>query len=370
MDASARRSTGQPIVSAALALLLSVLLAGCNDAPAPPGGGPGSGRPQARPALPVQAYEVQHRDLSRSVVVSGTVEPLRSVRLAARTSGIISRLDVEEGDRVREGQQVAVIDIREQRAELRRVRAALTEETSNLERLEALAMRGQIDTASVERAASQLERTRAEVELWETRVAYGELRATLDGVVTERLAEPGEAVSQYQSLLTIADTTTLVVRFGFSELDVANLAPGMEVPVRVDALREHPPLPGRVRRIMPATDGPSRLVTVEVELAPPEDVVLRLGFLARAEVVVERRQGVLAVPLGSIGLGREGSHVMVIDENQRLRRRPVVTGPSRGIWREILDGLAPGEVIVNANPTDFGEGQNVRVVGWLEGADG
>ncbi len=370
MDAPARRSAGQPIVSAALALLLALLLVGCSDAPSTSGGAPGGGRPQARPALPVQAYAVERQDLSRSVVVSGTVEPLRSVRLAARTSGIISQLEVEEGDRVRQGQQVAVIDVREQRAELRRVRAALTEETSNLERLEALAMRGQIDTASVERAASQLERTRAEVELWETRVAYGELRATLDGIVTERLVEPGEAVSQYQSLLTIADTTTLVVRFGFSELDVASLTPGMDIPVRIDALRGHPPLPGRVRRIMPATEGPSRLVTVEVELEPPDDVVLRLGFLARAEVVVERRQGVLAVPLGSIGLGTQGSHVMVVDDDQRLRRRPVVTGPSRGTWREIIEGLAPGEVIVNANPADLGEGQVVRVVGWLEGADG
>ncbi|MCC5861636.1 MAG: efflux RND transporter periplasmic adaptor subunit [Gammaproteobacteria bacterium] len=369
MDAPARRSAGQPIVSAALALLLALVLVGCNDTPSGPGSAPG-GRPQARPALPVQAYAVERQDLSRSVVVSGTVEPLRSVRLAARTSGIITRLDVEEGDRVREGQRVALIDVREQRAELRRVRAALLEETANLERLEALAMRGQIDTASVERAASQLERTRAEVELWETRVAFGELEATLDGVVTERLAEPGEAVSQFQSLLTIADTSTLVVRFGFSELDVASLAPGMEVPVRIDALRGQPPLPGRVRRIMPATDGPSRLVTVEVELAPPAETVLRLGFLARAEVMVERRQGVLAVPLGSIGVGAQGSHVMVIDDEQRLRRRPVVTGPSRGTWREILEGLAPGEVIVNANPTDFGEGQVVRVVSWLDGADG
>lgn len=360
--ASTSRRT-QGVVTGLLAALL--LTAGCQggaeSAAQPP---PGSA---ARPSLPVQAYTVGLRDISRSVTVSGTVEPLRSVRLASRSSGILTALEVEAGDSVRAGQLVARLDVREQQAELRRVRAALQEEQANLARLEALQARGQVDSASVERAASQLERTRAEVQLWETRVSYGELYATLDGVVTERLAEPGEAVSQYQPLLTIADTATLVVRFGFSELDVAALVPGMSLPVRIDALRDVPEVPGRIRRILPATTGPSRLVTVEVEIEPGLHP-LRLGFLARADVVVERRSEVLAVPLGSIAVSSQGSHVMVIDEDNRLRRRPVVAGAARGTWREILEGLAPGDIIVNANPADLGERQTVRIVDWLEGA--
>lgn len=352
----------RPARALLLGIVATLALNGCNAPAETPSSGP-------RPALPVQAYEVANRDITRSVMVSGTVEPLRNVRLAAQTSGILTHLEVEAGDRVTRGSLLATIDVREQQAELSRAEAELREQDSNLARLRRLQAQGHIDTASVEVAETQLQRSRSEVELWQTRVAYGDLHSTLDGVVIERHAEPGEALTQYQPVLTIADTTTLVVRFGFSELDVASLAPGMPIPVRIDAVRDRPELPGHIRRIMPTTTGASRLVTVEVELQNSDDMPLRLGYLARANVVVESREQVLAVPLGSVTTGANGAFVMTIDEEARLRRREVVPGPARGNWREILGGLAPGDVITTASPADLAERQRVRIVGWLNGEE-
>jgi RND family efflux transporter MFP subunit len=358
---SARRLPGRWL--AALTVLIVLVSAACQRSP----GADSETGESAHPPLPVQAYTVQRQDITRSVQVSSTVEPLRYVRLAMQTAGILERLDAEAGDVIERGQLLASVDVREQQAELRRAQAELEEERANLERLTALQARGQIDTASVERATTQLARMQAAVDLWQTRVDHGQLRAPLAGTVTERHAEPGESVSQYQTLLTVADTSTMVVRFGFSELDVGRLSDGDTLPVRVDALRDTPELPGRIRRIMPATEGPSRLVTVEVALEPGEDSPLRLGFLARATVEVERREQVLVVPLGSIAGNRGEAYVMTIDENNRLRRREVVMGAARGSWREILEGIEPGEVIATASPADFSDRQRVRVVDWLNG---
>ncbi|MCA1779918.1 MAG: hypothetical protein LC637_11195 [Xanthomonadaceae bacterium] len=88
---------------------------------------------------------------------------------------------------------------------------------------------------------------------------------------------------------------------------------------------------------------------------------VRPGFLARADLLVDYKQDVLAVPAGSVGMGQQ-HYVMVIDENNELVRRAVSTGILRGDWREILGGLERGDRIVSSNPLDLAEGDLVRVV--------
>jgi membrane fusion protein, multidrug efflux system len=154
------------------------------------------------------------------------------------------------------------------RAELARAVADLAEQQANFERLAALLADGFTDRASYSVAEARVESARANVDLWQTRVDFGRVASTLNGVVTERLVEPGEAVSQYAPLLVLADTDNLVVRFGLSELDVSGVQPGMPVAIDFDALRNAVPVQGTVRRVMPTTEGPSRLVTVEVALPP------------------------------------------------------------------------------------------------------
>ncbi|HKL53435.1 MAG TPA: biotin/lipoyl-binding protein, partial [Wenzhouxiangellaceae bacterium] len=80
-----------------------------------------------RSSLPVRAYEVSQRDLSRRIQLSSPVETLRTIALAARTAGIVREVFVETGDRVSAGQLLAELDVREQRAELARAEAALRE---------------------------------------------------------------------------------------------------------------------------------------------------------------------------------------------------------------------------------------------------
>jgi membrane fusion protein, multidrug efflux system len=322
--------------------------------------------PMVDAGLPVQVVIVMPRDLSRSVQVSAPVESLRTVRLAAQTAGVVTRITVEAGDAVRARQVVAELDVREAQAELAQALANLAEQQVNFERLERLSREGFIDQASYDVAAARVESAQAAVELWRTRVAFGRVASTIDAIVTERHVEPGEAVSQFSPLLSLADMNNLVVRFGLSELDVGGLAPGVRVPVTIDALRSDTELAGAIRRIMPSTEGPSRLVTVEVALPDIARNSVRLGYLARATIPVDQRAGALAVPLGAVALGSDGSYVMVVDHDDRLVRRHVEVGPVRGEWRQILSGLAVGEAVVTSNPADLIEGERVRVVSRLD----
>lgn len=320
-----------------------------------------SAPPEAR-ALPVQALEIQPRDLSRIITVSSAVEPLRTIRLAARTDGVLTEVAVEEGDQVRADQIIARIDVREQQAELARARARLREREATFERFERLRQRGYVDLASYEAARAELSIAATEVDLWETRVEFGTVRSSIDGTVVARYIEPGEAIARHAALFSIADLSSLVVRLGVSELDVGNLRLGDPVVIQIDAVTQSEQLPGLIRRIFPAAEADSRLVTVEVELPDALDYGVRPGFLARARLLVDQRDGALAVPAGSVAESEGQFFVMIVNGEERLERRVIEPGVTRGAWREVLSGLQPGERVISANPLEMNAGDRVRVV--------
>jgi len=345
-------------------IAVAILIAGCGAEPA---GSSGNGFSAERSSLPVRAFIVSRQDLSRRIQVAAPVEPLRRIQLAARTDGIVSEVRVEAGDRVEQGQLLARLDVSEQRAELARAEASLREAEANFERLARLRERDYIDEASFVTARSEQEVAESEVELWRTRVEFGEIVSPIDGHVIDRLVEPGAAIGRLAPAFELSNLDQLVVRVGVSELDLKQLATGDRVPVRVDAIDEQGPIDGRVRRIFPAAEDTSRLVTVEIELAKAFDLGIRPGYLARADLLIDFREDVLAVPAGSVGVG-DRSYVMVIDGNDELVRRIVDTGVIRGNWREITGGLQSGDRIVSSNPIDLAEGDLVRVVDTIGNA--
>ncbi|MCU0755110.1 MAG: efflux RND transporter periplasmic adaptor subunit [Xanthomonadales bacterium] len=339
-----------------------LLLAACGGSPAPAPGTPGQrgGGGGADRQLPVRAYTVARRTLEREVLVAGTVEPLRSIELAARTDGVVERVRVEAGDRVRAGQLLATIDVREQQAELARAEAALTEARTNFERLDALRDRNFVDQASVVRAKAALEVAETDVNLWKTRIDFGRIEASIDGVVIERRIEPGAAVGRLAPAFELADLDQLVLRLGVSELDAAGITVGAEVTVAVDALAEAP-VEAQVRRVFPSADRTSRLVTVELALPGAYAQGVRPGFLARARFRVDRRREVIAVPAAAVAATAE-PYVLLINAEQKLERRPVRLGIVQGEWREIVEGLTDGEQIIATSPLDLSAGDAVRVV--------
>jgi RND family efflux transporter MFP subunit len=342
---------------------LMVLGACAGESPQPPsqqGQAPGARAGEER-SLPVRAHVVSRRTLEREVLVAGSIEPLRTIELAARTDGVLAEVFVEAGDRVRAGQLLARLDVSEQAAELARAEAALREATANFERLDTLHERKFVDAASVLSAKAALEVAASEVELWRTRVAFGRIEASVDGWIIERRVEPGAALGRLAPAFVLADLDQLVLRVGVSELDAATIQPGTEVPVLVDALGQET-VEASVRRVFPAADQSSRLVTVE--LALPDAYALhqvRPGYLARARFVIDTRREVLAVPAAAVALGAR-PYVMVIDADARLVRREVATGVVRGEWREIVGGLEAGDRVVATSPLDLAERTSVRVV--------
>lgn len=336
--------------------LTTLLLAGCErgaDAPAT-GDTPGT---------PVAVMVLTERDLSRKVLVSAPVVPRLHIRLASRTDGTVDAVLKEEGDPVAAGELLAQLDTSEQRAELRRATAEEERARLEYERMRELRDQDNVSATEYQRVRADLKIAESERELWQARMDFGRIEAPREAVITARLIEPGEAVNAQDTLFELAALDQLVVQPGLSELDVVHLEPGRTLPVHLDAL-PHLLLEGEVRRIFPAADPASRLVTVEVAL--PADAAergVKPGFLARLEFEVNRQSGLLALPSSIVGSDndRGGRYIYVIEDGV-LHHRPVTTGVTQDGWTEITEGVEQGETVLASNPIDMRDGQRVRIV--------
>lgn len=314
-------------------------------------------------ALPVAAAEVQRRDLSRRLVLSADVRARQVVRLTARSRGLVEQIMVEEGDVVSAGQLLLVLEMSEQGAELQRAAALLEQATLAYQRQQQLFERNLTSAAEYQAQAASLRVAESEHQLWQTRVAFGQIVAPRSGVVSMRAVELGEVVREQDTLLEISAMDELVLHLGVSERDVAQLQVGTTLNVKLDAMPARD-WPAQIRRIFPATNSLSRFVTVEVAL-PTEAYSqgVKPGFLARANMLIDAREQVLAVPASAVVNQEHNPYVLLIRQD-RLQRQHVELGVSRGQWLEISSGLAEGDIVLANASLDMQHNQPVRIVGW------
>jgi RND family efflux transporter MFP subunit len=278
----------------------------------------------------------------------------------SQTSGTVLQVQVQEGDRVAEGDLLARLDGREVDAQLARARAVLDAATSKFARDSQLHAGTIVTDAEFEASRAALTVAQSDARLWETRRAFTRIVAPATGIVLTKQVEAGSAVQPNQRLFDLADVSLLVVRVQLSELDVVHLARGAAVQVRLDAYPDAR-VTGRVRRIFPSADPASRLVPVEVALGPrPQGVEARPGFLARVEFGLDRRPDALTVPAAAVGMTNAGSFVYVVQADT-LAQKPITVGVTVEGWVEVTDGVAEGERVVVSGHTNLRPGARVRV---------
>ncbi len=323
--------------------------------------GPAAGGPNAATReIPVEIAVAELGTAARTVIATGTVEPIRTVTINSQLAGAVRAVAVEEGDLVRTGALLARIDSRELEAQLASAQATLEVAERAARRSETLREQEIITVAEYERDQAAHAAARATYDQLRTRIGYASVRAPIGGVVLTKSVEMGDVVATQTEMFTIGDVSSLVVRLPISELDVTALDEGDEVSLAMDAVPGRS-LPGRIRRIFPSGDPTTRLVPVEVVLTGESAREARPGFLARVEFQLDPRSGVLLVPAGALVDDAGGSAAFVISGG-RASRRPVRRGGMFQGRVEITEGLAAGDTVAVAGITTLRDGAAIRIV--------
>ncbi len=335
------------------AFALVLLLSGC--------GNESSGTPTKRQRPPhlVELFEIKTGRLAYSAQRAGSLRALHEVKIVNEEEGRLTEVTVREGDRVAKGDVLARYDDRLLRAQLDKAAATRKQAEVDYRRNLQMKAKGFVSDDAVSRATTVYEVARAEERLLAARVDNMTLTTPIDGVVSTRLVEPGNATPRHTHLLTVIDPSQLITDVTVSELILPQLKIGDPAQVRIDALGDalHE---GRIVRIHPAIDPASRTGRVEVTLDPAPQGA-RAGQFCRVVLATGVSEQLIA-PLSALQRDPQGEYVMVYGKDGTVARRSVTSGLRLGDRVEIRAGLKSGERIVAKGFIGLKPGQKVKPV--------
>jgi membrane fusion protein (multidrug efflux system) len=350
--ASRRRQLRSQLLGSLLIAWAVACLSGCGPEPE-------AVAPKSDPVHLVETAPVVSDSLSVVRTRTGTLRALREVKIYTQEEGRITALPVYEGDRVKTGDVVVRLDDALIKAQLARATATRKQAEQNFNRLKELRGKKLVSEDEYTRSQTQLEVSEADEQLLRTRLGYTTIESPLNGVVSERLSEPGNVAERNQHLLTISDPSSLVTELPVSELILPDLAVGDVARVRIDALGERV-YEGRITRIYPTLDPLTRRGTIEVEIAPvPEGAVP--GQLCRVELST-RAASRRVIPFSALRRDETSEYVYVVDDKGRAQRVDVTSGLRLGEKVEIRQGLEDGQQVVTRGFLNLIPGKPVKRV--------
>lgn len=317
---------------------------------------------------------VRSATLTRTLALSGSLRAVSTALVKAKVAGELRHLGPREGDSVKAGQAVGDIDatefelrVRQAAQQAEAARAQVDIAKRQLDNNRALVEQGFIsatalDTAVANHAAAQasLQAALAATDLARKAQADTVLKAPISGVVSQRLAQPGERVAVDARVLEIVDLSRLELEAAVPAADAGSLRPGVTAVLSVEGVAE--PVRAQVVRLNPTTQAGTRAVLVYLSVEPVPG--LRAGLFARGTVALDERTA-LNLPLSAVRLDDALPYVVVLD-GPMLRRRVVTTG-GRGLVDnvesiEVTSGVRDGDQVLRGSLGTVRDGTPARLV--------
>ena len=328
---------------------------------------------------------------------AGTVKACRRAKLSPSIGGQISKLPIQEGDRVKKGDLLIEIwnkdllaeiklvesEVKAARARARaaclnadvaqreanrlvklRDKGALSEEKTDKAVTEAKALRADCEAAKASALMSDARRGVIKANLARTR-----LIAPFDGVVAEINGELSEYVTPSPigiatpPVVDLIDNTCFYVTAPIDEVDVSHIAPGLDARVSLDAFGDHR-FPGTVSRVAPYVldrEKQARTVDVEVQFAISKDIRHMLAvYSADVEIILNVRKETVRLPTEAV---LDGNRVFVfLPDKKVIKERSFKSGISNWYYTEVISGLKPDElVVVNVDRAGMKDGAAAMV---------
>lgn len=333
----------------------SLFVTGCNDAH--------SENPTEQveepPAIPVEAASVNTGDISAFFVGTATLETEDEALVVAKTGGIVKEVLVEEGMYVKAGQPLARLDDERLALEAARAEARLEKIRRDFERKTELHEKKLISTEEYEQVKSEYEAQQADFNLTRLSLEYMTVRAPIGGIVSERMIKLGNMVQTHEATFRITDFDPLLAVMHVPEREMSRLSVGQTAEVLVDALPEHV-YEGHIKRISPVVDPSTGTFKVTIEVRD-RSRALKPGMFGRIRIVYDTHRDALLVPKEAVVTEDDADAVFVVRDSMTFRRT-VRTGYSDAEHIEILEGLAPGDLVITTGQTNLRDSSKVEVI--------
>jgi len=345
-------------------LLAAIALAGCDS---------GKSKEPAAEAVqrPVLVTPVEYRNIAPARSLAAVIRPRIESDLGFRVNGKVAKRLVQNGDQVRKGQPLLLLDTNDLELQLQQAEAEMKAATTSLAQAEAdekrttkLEKDGWSPTAMLDKARSlaaeargRLIRAQRAVELATNAHTYATLEADADGIITATPVEPGQVVAAGQPVVRLAHT---------GELEALVALPETYVERARNAIGKMTlwSLPGRayevrLRELSPAADGATRTYAARYSILDPDGAV-RIGMSATLTLTEGESETAARLPLTAVFNHARGARVWVVDGAGKLTARPVTIARYEGQSVLIKSGVKDGEKVVTLGVEQLDEGLAVR----------
>jgi len=366
---------------------------------------------EAAPGPPAAQVAVAQRgDIDLVLTLAGQFQPYQEVDVHPKVTGFIRRINVDIGDRVHQGETLAVLEVPELQAQLAgtisevaRARDEITRAQHEVSRAESthaalklddqrlqdtsraqpglvaqqelddaqakdLSSAADVDAAKAALSAAQkgLQVAQADNQRVSAIEDYTHVVAPLDGVIIWRYADTGALIqsgvssnSQDLPIVKLAQTGTMRLRVPVPEQDIRYVKLGAPIQVRVDAVNRS--FTGKIVRFTRELNFETRTMETEVDV-PNQDLTLDSGMYAIALMQLNHAASVVTIPVGAIVLSNGRRRVEVLDSDNRVHDRDVQVGIEGSRLAEIDSGLSVGDRVVLAAQGKYTDGQRVSPV--------
>lgn len=350
---------------------------------------------------------VQRGPLAATLSVAGEFQPYQEVELHAKVSGYIRWIKVDIGDRVRQGEVLATLDVPELSDQLQGAEAEVRHTQSDIARAQSevvaakatyVALHAQytrlaqaahqrpgliaeqelddaqakdqqaaanigVAQASLNAVEQQLGVSKADSHRYQTLASYEQIVAPFNGVVTMRYADTGSLIqagqnsnTQSMPVVRVAQSDLLRLRMPVPESDVPYIAIGSPVQIHVSA--DGRTFTGKIVRFTRALDANTRTMLTEVDVPNP-DLSLSPGMYADTTIQLQQKPDALTLPMQAVVQDGANDFVLVLDGNNRVVHRNVTLGIQTANEMEITSGLKEGDRVIASGQSNYQPGDTV-----------
>jgi len=307
-------------------------------------------------------------EISDRVEALGTARANESVNITANVSEKIREIHFEDGQQVKAGEILVVLNQAEEQANLKQAQAVRGERQLALDRLLQLEERKLAATDEIDRTRLELEQAQASITAIKARIGDRVIRAPFDGVVGLRDISVGALVETGDLIATLDDTSQIKLDFSVPAMFLAELKPGLKIRARATALDNREFL-GEVKSIDSRVDPVTRSVQVRALLPNPGGNMIP-GILMQVDLLRNTRQA-LVIPEAALLPLANKQYVMVRinkDGKDTVEKRDVQIGIRMPGYVEILSGLSVDEYVVTHGNSKVRAGDSLDVLAVDDGS--
>ncbi|MCK9275198.1 MAG: efflux RND transporter periplasmic adaptor subunit [Syntrophales bacterium] len=340
----------------------------------------------SRLSIQVEAVTVYRGDVYAPIMATGTICPADESKISAKVLGRIENTAVEEGDKVKEDQILARLEVRDfelacnsAKAHRDMIRANMKEAEVNRtnlvrekERIRKLYERKVVSQQSYDEAntacemadakcdvlAAQLKAAQADLELSERRLEDSCIRAPFSGYIADKFANEGEVISPGAPIFLIQNIDRVEAEVKIPEVELTRIFIGSPVEVRIDALPGQL-FGGSISIINASIDPVNRNFKIKIEIENT-DHLLKPGMFARITIKTDTKKNVIIVPGKALVTDSAGNDAVFILEDGRAFLRRVITGSGGAGMVEIKEGLTEGQKVLVTGNYGLADGSEVE----------